>query len=377
MRKLRPREAKQLTQGHTGSAPQEAMTEASKLPPPLPPRLDWFVQTQVDQLAQGGVPTWFHGAISRENAETLLESQPLGCFLIRVSHSHVGYTLSYRAQSGCRHFMVKLLDDGSCTIPGQERAHTSLDALVAFHQQQPLRPHGELLTQPCGQKDPACVDYEDLFLYSMALGEEPASPAHGPRECQNPRSCPVASLEEASAKPVLLRGAQQRQPEAEPTRAPPKAAASSHPQRTPLEKACRKLWRNLKTVPETGRKVQQQLKAQLAAASLSSVWDTGRPAGTRSSGALSGGAAGEEDGGPDPSLSTWLTSPAQPQAPRDRDGSSGRSASWSKATSGARGWHQVVMRALSQPEPRGLAEPQKDWLPEEYRPPPPFAPGYC
>lgn len=42
------------------------MTEASKLPPPLPPRLDWFVQTQVDQLAQGGVPTWFHGAISRE-----------------------------------------------------------------------------------------------------------------------------------------------------------------------------------------------------------------------------------------------------------------------------------------------------------------------
>lgn len=46
--------------------PQEAMTEARKLPPPLPPRLDWFVQTQMDQLAQGGVPSWFHGAISRQ-----------------------------------------------------------------------------------------------------------------------------------------------------------------------------------------------------------------------------------------------------------------------------------------------------------------------
>lgn len=29
-------------------------------------------------------------------AESLLESQPLGTFLIRVSHSHVGYTLSYK-----------------------------------------------------------------------------------------------------------------------------------------------------------------------------------------------------------------------------------------------------------------------------------------
>lgn len=57
----------------------------------------------------------------------------------------------YRAQSCYRHFMVKLLDDGSFMIPGENRAHASLDALVTFHQQQPMRPHGELLKQPCGQ----------------------------------------------------------------------------------------------------------------------------------------------------------------------------------------------------------------------------------
>ncbi|XP_044773543.1 hematopoietic SH2 domain-containing protein isoform X3 [Neomonachus schauinslandi] len=132
------------------------MTEVGKLPPPLPPRLDWFVQTQVVQLAQEGVPAWFHGAISREDAENLLELQPLGSFLIRVSHSHVGYTLSYKAQSCCRHFMVKLLDDGSLVIPGEEKAHASLDALVTFHQQQPMRPHRDLLTQPCGQNPSSC-----------------------------------------------------------------------------------------------------------------------------------------------------------------------------------------------------------------------------
>uniref|UniRef100_A0A2I3H2K0 Hematopoietic SH2 domain containing n=1 Tax=Nomascus leucogenys TaxID=61853 RepID=A0A2I3H2K0_NOMLE len=43
------------------------MTEARKPPLPLPPRLDWFVHTQVGQLAQDGVPEWFHGAISRDS----------------------------------------------------------------------------------------------------------------------------------------------------------------------------------------------------------------------------------------------------------------------------------------------------------------------
>ena len=41
----------------------------------------------------------------------------------------------------------------------------------------------------------------------------------------------------------------------------------------------------------------------------------------------------------------------------------------------------MVVRALSskvsKSETKDLIEPQKDWLPEEYRPPPPFAPGYC
>uniref|UniRef100_A0A2K6TSS3 SH2 domain-containing protein n=1 Tax=Saimiri boliviensis boliviensis TaxID=39432 RepID=A0A2K6TSS3_SAIBB len=84
-------------------------------------------------------------------AENLLESQPPGSFLLRVSHSHVGYTLSYKGQSSCCHFMVKLLDDGSFMIPGEKVAHTSLDALVTFHQQKPIEALGELLTQPCRQ----------------------------------------------------------------------------------------------------------------------------------------------------------------------------------------------------------------------------------
>ncbi|XP_027437602.1 hematopoietic SH2 domain-containing protein isoform X1 [Zalophus californianus] len=391
------------------------MTEVEKLPPPLPPRLDWFVQTQVVQLAQEGVPAWFHGAISRQDAENLLELQPLGSFLIRVSHSHVGYTLSYKAQSCCRHFMVKLLDDGSFVIPGEEKAHTSLDALVTFHQQQPVRPHKDLLTQPCGQKDPENLDYEDLFRYANALTEEVASPAHVPREHQNPSSCPRAAPEEmserdpcpnlqgrvralvggtapgltcsgfqTSARPVLLHHPRGRKPPAEMDRASTEEATSSCPPKAPLEKACQKLWKNLKMLPQTGKRVQQQLTSHLPSTNLSSPWSAGPPAVTHSSGARPGDAHWEDNVDTDRSVAMSLASPSQPQDLRGRADPSrkvSRLASWSEATPRVKGWHQAVVRVLSpkvsKPETKDLAEPQKDWLPEEYRPPPPFAPGYC
>uniref|UniRef100_A0A8D0QRK2 SH2 domain-containing protein n=1 Tax=Sus scrofa TaxID=9823 RepID=A0A8D0QRK2_PIG len=359
------------------------MTEDRRLPPPLPPRLDWFIHTQVDQLAQGGVPAWFHGAISREDAENLLESQPLGSFLIRVSHSHVGYTLSYKAQNCCRHFMVKLLDDGSFVIPGEDRVYASLDALVAFHQQQPVRPHEDLLTQPCQQKDPANMDYEDLFLYSNALTKEATWSTYGPSKHQNP-SCPMATPEEDSAKPVLLHRPKERKPATELVGTSTEEATPSCPSKAPLEETRQKLWRNLKMLPQTGKKVQQHLKSHLGAVSSSSRSDTRPSVVTHSSRAGAGNSAWEENMYTDHFEATSLAGPSQPQPPRDRGDpprKALRSISWSEATTRVRSWHQEVMRALSssqasKPEPIGSKEPQ-DWLPEEYHQPPPFAPGYC
>ncbi|KAL0609551.1 LOW QUALITY PROTEIN: Hematopoietic SH2 domain-containing protein [Plecturocebus cupreus] len=353
--------------------PQETMTEARKLPPPLPPRLDWFVHTQVGQLAQDAVPEWFHGAISREEAENLLESQPPGSFLIRVSHSHVGYTLSYKAQSSCCHFMVKLLDDGSFMIPGEKVAHTSLDALVTFHQQKPIEALGELLTQPCRQKDPANVDYKDLFLYSNAVAEEAA--------------CQVSAPEEPSPKPVLLHQSEERKPSAEMNRITTEEATSSCPPKAPLGEA---LWRNLKMLPKTGQRVRQQLKTHLATVNLSSLLDVRKSTVTSGPGTRKGSQepSGDTTLGDraymDPCAATSLENPSEPQTPKDRKiptRKAERSASCSEVTSGGRSWHQTIVRAVSaqesKPECQGLAEPDDDQLPEEYQQPPPFAPGYC
>ena len=50
---------------------------------------------------------WFHGLISRGEAEELLKPRYIGCFLVRVSENRFGYTLSYRVSNRCRHYMVE------------------------------------------------------------------------------------------------------------------------------------------------------------------------------------------------------------------------------------------------------------------------------
>ncbi|XP_028749367.1 hematopoietic SH2 domain-containing protein [Peromyscus leucopus] len=338
------------------------MAEAGKLPPPLPPRLDWFVHTQADPLVQYGIPEWFHGTISREAAENLLESQPLGSFLIRVSHSHVGYTLSYKAQTCCRHFMVKFSDDGTFILPGDHVTHASLDALVTFHQQKPIRPYGELLTQACGQKDPANVDYEDLFLYSNALAQDAESRGRGPTDVQRPSSCPPREAPERKLSAATDR----------------KLASAPCSPKALFGEAGQRLWKNLRTLPDTSRRVKQRLTSHLSATNLlgdvrrvaqhhstvtrASSWDSARHSA-------------------DPCAASSLQTPSEPQAWRGEEATltASRPASWREAVSGVKAWRGKVVRALSvqapKPEPVDLPEAQ-DWLPEEYLPPPPFAPGY-
>ncbi len=48
----------------------------------------------VDQRT-GGFNEWFHGIISRQESENLLANKPAGTFLVRVSESRFGYSLSH------------------------------------------------------------------------------------------------------------------------------------------------------------------------------------------------------------------------------------------------------------------------------------------
>ncbi|XP_044056274.1 hematopoietic SH2 domain-containing protein homolog isoform X2 [Siniperca chuatsi] len=125
----------------------------------------WFTQSQLQSVIKNGiVPEWFHGIISRKTAEELLMSKPPGYFLIRVSESRIGYTLSYCAGNRCRHFMIDVLEDGHYTIVGENRRHRFLQDLVDFHRRNPIMPFTEVLTVACGQALNDKTDYAELLF---------------------------------------------------------------------------------------------------------------------------------------------------------------------------------------------------------------------
>ncbi|XP_067271863.1 hematopoietic SH2 domain-containing protein homolog [Pseudorasbora parva] len=123
----------------------------------------WFTEFQRSCILKNGiVPEWFHGIISRKAAEDVLKCKPPGYFLIRVSESRVGYTLSYRAEDRCRHFMIDVLPDNQFTIVGESTHYLSLHDLVAFHRRNPILPYNELLTVACEQGGKN--NYAELFF---------------------------------------------------------------------------------------------------------------------------------------------------------------------------------------------------------------------
>ncbi|XP_053709007.1 hematopoietic SH2 domain-containing protein homolog [Synchiropus splendidus] len=117
------------------------------------------------EVRYGTLPEWFHWGISRKSSEDLLMKKPLGHFLLRVSESRNGYTLSYRGRDRCKHFMIELSADGQYFISGENLRHRSLRDLVDFHRVTPISMHGDLLTVACSRSQaqrspPAAV----LFL---------------------------------------------------------------------------------------------------------------------------------------------------------------------------------------------------------------------
>ncbi|RUS80245.1 hypothetical protein EGW08_012010, partial [Elysia chlorotica] len=147
--------------------------------------MNWFKETQtynvVDQN-QNRFAEWFHGIISRRESENLLKDKILGCFLIRVSESRFGYTLSFKAENRCRHYMIDQLKNEKFIIIGEPKVHRSLHNLIAYHRKTKLSNWDHLLTVPCGQVSGEC-DYQELVredVYHLLEGVD-STPEVPPR----------------------------------------------------------------------------------------------------------------------------------------------------------------------------------------------------
>ncbi|PVD38753.1 hypothetical protein C0Q70_01376 [Pomacea canaliculata] len=147
-------------------------------PRPLRPRnrsmvIDWFIR---EEKAKGvgldpcteKVAKWFHGVISRQEAEQLLADKDDGFFLVRVSERVWGYTISYKERHRCKHFLIDSTEQGYQFFGVDQALHKSLAELVQFHKETPITVSGsEKLLYPCGQtSDPP--DYWELFQNQQA-----------------------------------------------------------------------------------------------------------------------------------------------------------------------------------------------------------------
>ncbi|CAF3676597.1 unnamed protein product [Rotaria sp. Silwood1] len=124
--------------------------------------LRWFRDTQYPYVCQKGTfPSWFHGNITRHRAEELLAKQSIGCFLIRLSESRFGFSLSFRAEDRCRHYMINQLKNLKYNVIGEAKVHTSLDELIEYYRTHELSNWNGYLTEPC-KADWSQYDHESL-----------------------------------------------------------------------------------------------------------------------------------------------------------------------------------------------------------------------
>jgi len=107
--------------------------------------------------------SWFHGLISRTDAEALLNSAEPSTFLVRLSERIWGYAISFRAQDRCKHFLIDASGPSYQFFGSGHLSHNSLEDLVNHHKTRPITSSGqEYLVRPCPHNQ-QISNFNELF----------------------------------------------------------------------------------------------------------------------------------------------------------------------------------------------------------------------
>lgn len=143
------------------------ITDASQAgkPPSREAVLEWFRTQELPRgvgLEENNKPVeWFHGLISRSEAESILSGAAPGSFLVRVSERVWGYAVSYRGAARCKHYLVAA-GEHYRLLGTKRRDHRTLADLINYHRTVTITESGgELLVTACRPADtPACLSTE-------------------------------------------------------------------------------------------------------------------------------------------------------------------------------------------------------------------------
>ncbi|KAK6628291.1 hypothetical protein RUM43_002103 [Polyplax serrata] len=116
---------------------------------------EWFQTVEVERRAaaiddKNQAAPWFHGLISRQEAENLLSDKPVGSFLVRISEKICGYAISYKDLDRCKHYLIDASNGHYQFLGANQIPHKTLGDLISFHETQAITAlGGELLRTPC------------------------------------------------------------------------------------------------------------------------------------------------------------------------------------------------------------------------------------
>ncbi|KAK9887825.1 hypothetical protein WA026_000140 [Henosepilachna vigintioctopunctata] len=136
------------------------------VPPGRQAVLEWFRTRDRSRSGvcdkNGNPQPWFHGLITRSEAEKLLLDQPYGSFLVRLSEKIWGYAISYKAKEKCKHYLINSGPKYSFTGNNQLE-HNTLSDLVNYHKTNPLSlSGGETLSYSCPRISDVAIKELDL-----------------------------------------------------------------------------------------------------------------------------------------------------------------------------------------------------------------------
>ncbi|KAG6450662.1 SH2 domain-containing protein 4A [Manduca sexta] len=151
---------------HLAAAHLAPDTAQAGKPPNREAVMEWFRTQELKRgvgLDENNKPVdWFHGLITRSEAEQVLSAAVAGSFVVRISERVWGYALSYRgADARCKHYLVEAAAAYRLLGTGQ-RTHHSLADLINYHKTVAITESGgELLTTPVPPaQPPACLEQE-------------------------------------------------------------------------------------------------------------------------------------------------------------------------------------------------------------------------
>ncbi|XP_026472658.1 SH2 domain-containing protein 4A-like [Ctenocephalides felis] len=136
------------------SSPPGSLEAGMPRPPSARAVLDWYRETEVRRNAgierDGRVSSWFHGLITRQEAEQALNVEKMGTFLVRLSERIWGYAISYKAEDRIKHYLVDASNGHYQFLGDNQLSHKTLGDLVSHHASEPITMiGGELLKRPC------------------------------------------------------------------------------------------------------------------------------------------------------------------------------------------------------------------------------------